>query len=133
MHRILSEIEAKMHSSLGRCAFMAVCSSKSWQIVTNNVFACFWLFLPFKIIWHSSKYRYKTWWTVISSGLTVHLILAPVTFRSCSPHFTVKWCKPQMLPNFDCYGRQIMSTELKKQCLRQMSPNRSNIWFTGND
>ena len=57
------------------------------------------------------KYRDKTWWTVISSGLAPHLISAPVTFRSCSPHFTVKLWLPQMLPNFG-YGRQIMHTDV---------------------
>ena len=65
----------------------------------------------------------------MSSGLTPHLISAPVTFRSCSPHFTVKLWFPQMLPNFD-YGRQIMHTDVKKKGLPQMSANRPSIWFT---
>ena len=71
---------------------------------------------------------------MLSSGLTPNLISASVTFRSCSPHFTVKLCWklwfPQTLPNFG-YGRQIMHTDVKKQGLPQMSGNRPSIWFTG--
>lgn len=73
--------------------------------------------------------RDKTWWIVISSGLTALIISGPVTFRSCSPHFTAKWWLPQLLPNFD-YGCQTMPTEAKKKVSRKCQQNRPDIWFT---
>ena len=102
-------------------------ANRSWPYVGQNLDKS-WRIIFWKQ-WMRRKYHDKTWWTVMSSGLTPHLISAPVTFRSSSPHFTVILWFPQMLPNFD-YGRQIMHTAVKKQGLPQMSANRPSIWFT---
>ena len=83
---------------------------KSWRII----------FLPLKImtfVENTVTKRDEPW---CLPGLTPHLISAPVTFRSCSPHFTVKLWFPQMLPNFD-YGRQIMHTDVKKRFTANVS------------
>ena len=116
-------------------------ASWSWPYVVQNRDKSWGnIFLPLKIMTFVDEdtvtKRDEPWslqdWPLIfyQPLLLFHLLSAPVTFRSCSPHFTVKLWFPQMLPNFG-YGRQIMHTDVKKQGLPQMSANRPSIWFTG--
>ena len=73
--------------------------------------------------------RDKSRWTMTSSELTTHLVATTVTFRWCSPHFTVKsygYRKCCQVWTLDIKKK----TDVQRQCLLHMSANRPNIWFT---
>ena len=82
----------------------------------------------------------KTWWSVISSGLTAHFIWIPATFRSFSPHFSFRLWLPQMVlmlfyPDINSHADTMEippagPTYLKRR-LRHWQSNHCQNWYHG--